>query len=224
MPEQPGGEGADSNLWRRRLTRALAESLPAEQAPPGTSGTRRPRQPPPRRAGVLIPIAGGNEPSIYFTQRSNALRHHPGQISFPGGSVEDFDASTEAAALREAHEEIGLDPDSVEILGRLPQYRTVTGFDISPYVGWIAPGTTVTPDQSEVVRIFSVPLEFALDHRQFSRHELEYDGRQLTVYSIDYDDNHIWGATAGMLYGLLKRLAITERREMGSLKGNTGNT
>lgn len=199
---------ADAAYWRDRLVRALAKPLPREQAPPGTAGIRKPVHGVSRQAGVLIPITGGDKPRVYFTQRSDALRIHPGQICFPGGSLERVDADIRAAALREAHEEIGLAPASVTVFGALPRYRTVTGFDITPHVGWIDPDTPVTPDLSEVVRIFSVPLAYALDHRQFRRHELEYDGRPITVYSIDYDGNHIWGATAGMLYGLLQRLAL----------------
>lgn len=205
---------ADATQWRQRLRAALAEPLARREAAPGELRDTRAGDNATRRAGVLIPVVGGDAPFIYFTQRSKALRHHPGQISFPGGSVEAFDVSVEAAALREAHEEIGLDPAGVEVLGELPAYRTITGFEVSPFVGWVDPLAAIAADEVEVVRVFGVPLSHALDHHQFRRHTLEYKDRRHLVYSIDYDGNHIWGATAGMLYGLLQRLGHVEQREV----------
>lgn len=203
-----------SAAWRERLTRALVEPLAEREAAPGEVRGSGYHDHATRRAGVLIPIVGAKRPYIYFTQRSDALRHHPGQISFPGGSMESFDANAQAAALREAHEEIGLDPVHVEILGELPEYRTVTGFVISPFVGWVDPAARVAPDEVEVTRIFGVPLAHALDDSQFERRLMERNGRDYQVYSIDYDADHIWGATAGILYGLLQRLGHVEARTL----------
>src|SRR5699024_10188417 len=92
-----------------------------------------------KKAGVLIPVVAAIEPYIVLAERSASLRSHPGQISFPGGSVEPSDAGVEAAALRESEEEIGLQPQYVDILGRLPDYVTGTGYDVAPFVGWVAP-------------------------------------------------------------------------------------
>ncbi|GAB3683203.1 CoA pyrophosphatase [Salinisphaera aquimarina] len=203
-----------ADAWRQRLQAALAEPLTRREAAPGETRGSGHHDHAARRAGVLIAIVGAPEPYIYFTQRSNALRHHPGQISFPGGSVETFDDSVQAAALREAHEEIGLDPAFVEVLGELPEYRTVTGFVISPFVGWVDPAATVAPDAVEVERLFGVPLAYALDHQHFRSEPMERGGRTYQVYSIDYDANHIWGATAGILYGLLQRLGHVEQRDI----------
>lgn len=202
--------------WRARLRRALhggASPAAAAGDHPGLTGERSATH----AAAVLIPVVAAPEPFIWFTQRSAALRHHPGQISFPGGRVEAFDADAKAAALREAHEEIGLAPHHVEIIGELPEYRTVTSFAIRPYVGWVDPvaAAEVAPDETEVARLFGVPLEYALDHRHFRYEPIERGGRPYRVYSIDYDDNHIWGATAGMLYGLLDRLATLEAGDDG---------
>ncbi|MES1925117.1 CoA pyrophosphatase [Salinisphaera sp. T31B1] len=210
---QPHERGSAAE-WRHRLTAALAEPLDEREAAPGETRGVSIDEATARRAGVLIPVVGAARPYIYFTQRSHALRHHPGQISFPGGSMEAYDRNAEAAALREAHEEIGLDPSHVEILGELPEYRTITGFVISPFVGWVAPAARVAPDRVEVTRIFGVPLAHALDHRHFRRQTRERDGQVHQIYSIDYDDDHIWGATAGILYGLLQRLSHVEAREV----------
>lgn len=163
-----------------------------------------------RRAGVLLAVVGAPQPYIYFTERSAALRHHPGQVSFPGGSMEAHDADARAAALREANEEIALDPKQVEILGELPEYRTVSGFVISPFVGWVQPPVTVAPDDAEVARLFSVPLSHIIDRSNFHQYRIERNGRSFDVHAIDYDGHHIWGATAGMLLGLVERLAHAE--------------
>lgn len=215
MPDPREQREAD---WRARLRAALAEPLSERQAAPGETRGSGYHDAASRRAGVLIPVVGAPDPYIYFTQRSQALRHHPGQISFPGGSVESIDPSVEAAALREAREEIGLDPAHVEILGELPEYRTVTGFVISPFVGWVDPAARVAPDNIEVARLFGVPLAHALDHRQFRWQQMERAGRDYTVYSIDYGDDHIWGATAGILYGLLQRLHVVEQRSIDGIQ------
>ncbi len=163
-----------------------------------------------REAGVLVPIIGGAEPSIYLTERSNQLRHHPGQISFPGGRIEPEDASAEAAALREAHEEVGLDPAHVQILGRLPDYMTATGFDIAPFVGWLSPEAELAPDDREVARLFRVPLDYAMNPANYRLERFTRNDQTFLLHAIDYKDNHIWGATAGMLYGLLERIVALD--------------
>lgn len=197
--------------WRERLTRALRTPMPAGYANPSDNRPVSAHGIAARRAGVLIAVVGADEPYVYFTQRSAALRHHPGQISFPGGRVESSDPDARTAALREAQEEIDLDPARVEVLGELPEYQTVTGFVISPFVGWVDPAAEVSPDDIEVARLFSVPLAHILNVDNFHQYRIEHNGRVHDVHAIDYGDDHIWGATAGMLLGLVQRLAVAER-------------
>lgn len=160
-----------------------------------------------RPAAVLIAVAEVPEPVVYFTQRSQALRHHPGQVSFPGGRWEAGDAGLADTALREAREEIGLDGRHVRILGALPNYHTGTGFTISPFVGWIGEVQPLSPDQREVDRIFGVPLSYAAEPSHYRTKVLCRQGRRHSFYALDYEDNHIWGATAGILIDLAARLA-----------------
>lgn len=200
---QTGHQGTD---WQELLVEALAIEVPAKRALPpcedqaSSSGSRQ--------ASVLVGVVAEDEPFIWFAQRSRALRHHPGQICFPGGRMERFDKDAAAAALRECREEIGLDSGQVRLLGRLPVYSTITGFVISPFVGWIVPGTNVQPDQCEVERLFPVPLAYAMDAAHYSVQTIRRDGRETHIYAIDFAGDHIWGATAGMLLGLAQRVAI----------------
>ncbi|MBX7200672.1 MAG: CoA pyrophosphatase [Rhodospirillaceae bacterium] len=159
-------------------------------------------------AAVLVPLVereGGF--SLILTQRNADLKAHAGQISFPGGRMEQEDANAEAAALREAHEEIGLDPKTVEILGRLDPYRTVTGFDVTPVVGAVSPPLALKPDPVEVAEIFEVPLAFFLDPANHQRHSrTSPSGAVRAYYAMPYQDRYIWGATAGMLVNLYEVL------------------
>lgn len=174
-----------------------------------------------RQAAVLVGVVAAAEPYIWFTERSAGLRHHPGQISFPGGSAEDSDESVVATALREAHEEIGLDPASVEVLGRLPRYDTVTGFSITPIVGWMPADTVCRADGNEVARLFSVPLALAMDAASYRQRPVEHQGQTYQIYSLDHGEDHIWGATAAMLCGLARRVAHV-RGELFEVQPATG--
>jgi len=155
-------------------------------------------------AAVLVPLvnhAAGL--SVLLTQRTDHLLNHAGQISFPGGRIESDDVSPEAAALREAREEVGLSPDAVTVLGRLDDYVTVTGFHVVPVVGLLQPPFALAPDPFEVAEIFEVPLTVILDpanHQRRSR--LTEQGVQRWFYAIDYEGRTIWGATAAMLVNL----------------------
>lgn len=200
--------------WRERLVRALRTPMPTSYHGPSDDRPGMRRGATARRAGVLMPIVAAPEPFVYFTQRSAALRHHPGQISFPGGSMEVHDRDARDAALREAHEEIDLLPHRVEVLGELSQYPTVTGFTISPFVGWVDPAAEVFPDDAEVARLFAVPLAHLLDLDNYHQYGIEHKGRTYRVYAVDYGDDHIWGATAGILLGLVQRLARAEERPL----------
>lgn len=203
---------SSAGQWRARIERALARPPESDPQPVIDDSRRLARHralhaDDVRKAGVLVPIVGSAEPHIYFTERSMHLRNHPGQISFPGGRIEPDDANAQAAAIREAHEEVGLDPAHVRILGRLPDYVTGTGFDIAPFVAWLPPTAELTPDYREVARLFSVPLDYAMNAGHYRLETLVRNDQTFNFYAIDYEGNYIWGATAGMLHGLLERVA-----------------
>ena len=159
-------------------------------------------------AAVLIPLVEHADGfTIILTQRTPDLKAHAGQISFPGGRMESDDRDAEAGALREAQEEVGLAPSTVEILGRLDPYVTVTGFEVTPVVGAVAPPLSLKPDSREVADIFEVPLAFVLDRANHQRHSrTTAGGIRRAYYALPYGDRYIWGATAGMLINLYEVL------------------
>ena len=159
------------------------------------------------RAAVLIPVVVHAQGlTVLFTQRTAELRSHAGQVSFPGGRAESGDASAEVTALREAEEEVGLARERVEVIGRLPDYRTRTGYRISPVIGLVTPPLELRPDPREVAEVFEVPLSFLLDLRNRQRRTREYQGREVGFYVFEYGAHTIWGATAGMLVNLYRML------------------
>jgi 8-oxo-dGTP pyrophosphatase MutT (NUDIX family) len=158
-------------------------------------------------AAVLIPVVDHpGRLTVLFTQRTAHLKSHAGQVSFPGGRVEPGDASAEFTALREAAEEIGLAAERVEILGRLPDYRTRTGFRVTPVIGLVVPPLELTPDAREVAEVFEVPLAFLLDPQNRQRRTREFQGTTVGYYVFEYEERVIWGATAGMLVNLYRML------------------
>jgi len=160
-------------------------------------------------AAVLVPLIERPDGfHVLLTRRTETLRSHAGQISFPGGRIESDDPTVEAAALREAREEIGLSPERVEILGRLGRYRTGTGYLVHPVVAVLEPPLTLRADPVEVAEIFEVPLSFFLDPNNHRPHVMEYDGRTYELVAMPYGEYYIWGATAAMLRNLY--LALTE--------------
>jgi 8-oxo-dGTP pyrophosphatase MutT (NUDIX family) len=149
---------------------------------------------------VLVPLVNRPEGiTLLLTQRSAGLPDHPGQISFPGGRIDPDDATPTAAALREAHEEVGLPPERVAVLGRLATYETVTGYSVTPVVGWVEPPFPVVPDPVEVDDVFEVPLAFVLEPRHQQRHFRMLGTLRRDYYAIPYADRYIWGATAAMI-------------------------
>ena len=160
-------------------------------------------------AAVLFPIVlrdAGH--TVLLTQRTAHLRDHAGQISFPGGPVEAHDATPMDTALRETEEEIGLSRERIEILGFLPEYRTGTGFRVTPVVALVTPPFDLQPDPFEVAEIFEVPLAFLLDPANHQQHSLHYRGALRHYFAMPYGDYFIWGATAGMIRSLTERLGL----------------
>lgn len=160
-------------------------------------------------AAVLVPLVrhpGGL--SVLLTQRTAHLLNHAGQISFPGGRNEENDASPEDAALRETEEEIGLARGAVDLLGRLDDYVTITGFLVTPVVGLVTPPLALTPDSFEVAEVFEVPLSFVMDPANHQRHHrIGPQGEKRWFYALPYEERYIWGATAAMLVNLYDVLA-----------------
>ena len=154
-------------------------------------------------AAVLVPvIVRATGATMLLTQRTAHLRDHAGQVSFPGGRSEESDSSPEATALREAEEEVGIAASQVEILGRLPEYRTGTGFVITPVVGLVTPPLNLKLDDFEVAEVFEPPLEFLLDSANHQRHTVEVRGVMHEYWAMPWQGYYIWGATAGMLVAL----------------------
>lgn len=160
-------------------------------------------------ASVLFPIVMRQSgPSVLLTQRTEHLKDHPGQISFPGGRVEPDDASPAETALREAQEEIGLASRHVEILGYLPEYRTGTGFRVTPVVAVVRPPFELRPEPDEVAEIFEVPFSFLMDAANHQQHSLHYRGKLRHYFAMPYGDYFIWGATAGIIVTLSRALSV----------------
>lgn len=160
-----------------------------------------------KQAAVLVPLVDrDDEITVLLTQRTAHLADHAGQISFPGGHMETEDGTPENTALRETEEEIGLDRQYVEIVGRLDNYITRTGFDVTPVIGMIEPGFTLQPDPFEVAEVFEVPLRFFLDSSNHQRHSRVVGDERRFFYAMPYESHYIWGATAGMLVNLYERL------------------
>ncbi len=161
-----------------------------------------------RPAAVLIAICERPEgPSVLLTKRASGLKHHPGQIAFPGGKIDATDPTPEAAALREAQEEVGLNPALVQVLGRLPAHETVTGYTVSPILGHV--GTPFSPraEAGEVEEVFHVPLAHVTDLRNFRIERRMWRGQWRRYYTVPCGPYYIWGATARMLRALAERLA-----------------
>jgi 8-oxo-dGTP pyrophosphatase MutT (NUDIX family) len=189
------------------LRRHFASAGPPGETLYGDQGTDVERAAARRPASVLVPIVQRpQELSVLFTRRTAHLRDHSGQISFPGGRAEPHDASPEATALREAEEEIGLQPQRIEVLGKLSDYHTRTDFRVTPVVGLVAPGFELRLDAREVEEVFEVPLSFLLDPAHHERHWREFQGRRVHYFAIPYRDYYIWGATAGMLVNFYRFL------------------
>ena len=165
----------------------------------------------PMHAAVLLPIVMREHPTVLLTERTQHLSTHSGQIAFPGGKADENDANAAATALREAQEEVGLDPSFVQVLGVMPHYITGSAFIITPVVALVQPGFTLMPNANEVADIFEVPLEFLMNPAHHQRHSFEWEGVRREWFSIPYQDGltqrFIWGATAGILRNFYRLLS-----------------
>jgi 8-oxo-dGTP pyrophosphatase MutT (NUDIX family) len=185
-----------------RITLALANEPPHNLLPgdlvEGHNGDHR-------EAAVLVAITNRQEPGLILTQRRDDLRTHAGQVAFPGGRVDEGEDAP-AAALREAHEELGLNPALVRLLGEADPYCTVTGYWVTPVIGVVPPDLELVPNPEEVADWFEAPLDFVLDPANQRCMTAEYKGRTRNYYQINWEGRHIWGATAAMLVNLTRRL------------------
>ncbi len=199
-----------------RLTDRIAERLVGEHRQPVPAGRSdydlnpefgRPDDVPLKPAAVLVPLVDRPQGvTVLLTKRTEHLNSHAGQIAFPGGLMEPYDATPEAAALRETHEETGIASHFVRMIGRLSTYETVTGYAVTPCVGVVQPDFDLVPDDFEVAEIFEVPLEFLMDSDNHQRHSGWRNGRRRHWYAMPYGDYYIWGATAGMLVDLSRKV------------------
>lgn len=179
-----------------RIARALEQGAQPSSDFDLNTGIALPADRTLRPAAVLAAIEGDR---LILTKRSAALKHHPGQISFPGGKQDASDATLEATALREAQEEIGLSPENVEILGQLPAHETVTGFVVTPFIGRVRAPFDAKAEQGEVDEVFRVPLAHVLDPARFRVEGRRWQGRMRHYYAVPFGPYYIWGATARML-------------------------
>lgn len=213
----------DAKAWdlaglRQRLRNAAGEADPAAPPPvaervaaPARSDdamdlVNRPLIP----AAVLVGILHGPEPAVLLTKRTSTLRSHAGQVAFPGGRMEPGDAGPEAAALREAWEEVAIPPDMVEVVGRLPDYATGTGYRVSPVLGLLPAGLALRPNPDEVAAIFTLPLRTVLDPAAPQRRSAEFRGRMREFWVWPHPEHYVWGATAAILVHLAHRLRSGE--------------
>ncbi|WP_299916160.1 CoA pyrophosphatase [uncultured Roseobacter sp.] len=162
-----------------------------------------------RPAGVLAPIVRKNDDlHLLLTKRSSALKHHPGQIAFPGGKQDDTDTDVVAAALREAREEIGLPSHTVDVLGTLPAHETVTGFIVTPVIGFVNEDFAIRPEQGEVDEVFSVPLSHVLRAENYVVESRRWRGTRRSYFAVPYGPYYIWGATARMLRAWTDQISL----------------
>ncbi len=204
MKSSPEMAAANADIpLQERIRAALAAEPPHGLLPgdlvEGSEGENR-------QAAVLVAITERPRPGLILTVRNEGLRTHAGQIAFPGGRIDEGEDAI-AAALREANEELALDPALVTLLGEADPYVTVTGYSVSPVVALVPPDLDLQPNPAEVADWFEAPLDFVLDPINQRQMSAEYRGRMRHYYQIDWEGRQIWGATAAMLVNLARRIA-----------------
>ncbi len=184
-----------------RLRLALRQPASAEMLAGDLPG----QAPKASEAAVLIAVTDRPDPGLILTVRRDDLRTHAGQVAFPGGRIDTGENAT-AAAVREAWEELGLDPAAVEPIGELDRYRTITGFIVTPVLAVVPPDLPLVPHDREVADWFEAPLVFVIDPANHGQESVLFEGQQRHYYRIDWNGRRIWGATAAMLVNLSRRL------------------
>lgn len=193
------------------MTQGLAERLaaaliaPGGEAPLAGDDHDLPAYAALTAAAVLVAITDRARPGVILTQRTTTLRHHAGQVAFPGGRIDPGEDAV-TAALREADEEIALPPTAVEVIGASDRYRTGTGYTITPIIAVVPPDLTLVPSEAEVASVFEVPLDFLIDPANHHVATMAWQGRERRFVEMMWNDRRIWGATAGMLVNLSRRL------------------
>ena len=191
----------------RDVAGALADDSPAPIGDHDLDAVPR-SESPLTPAAVLVPLVA--RPAgfqVLLTQRTDHLHDHAGQVSFPGGRREHTDAGSVETALRETREEIGLDEDFIEVVGLLDDYETGTGFRVTPVVSFVSEGFTLALDSFEVAEVFEVPLDYLFDPANPQKRSRDFNGRRRSYYLFEYQDRVVWGATAGMLMNLYRRVS-----------------
>ena len=205
------------NDWLRLLRKAVS---PLESGVRGlrVTGYRPPEissYRPSKTAAVLVPVLDLPEPEIVLTRRADHLPQHPGQVSFPGGAAEEDDDSAVQTALREAYEEIGLPPGAAIPIGFLDRMDTISDYRVLPVVALVQsePPVTWVLEQSEVAEVFTVPFSIVLDARRYVSYEIDRQGPVRRVWSLEWNGQRIWGATAAMLMNLIERMERVRERQ-----------
>lgn len=193
------------------LARLHGALLPLE-APPGPRGWNHDDMAeligngPRRRAAVLIGIRDDREQNVLLTLRTDTLQQHAGQVAFPGGRVEPYDRDAVATALRESHEEIGLEAGFVTPLGYLESFETISGYTVTPVVARVAADAQLKPDPGEVAEVFEVPFGFFLEPANLRRYTMDFRGHRRDMVEFLHAGHRIWGVTAAILFNLIKRM------------------
>jgi 8-oxo-dGTP pyrophosphatase MutT (NUDIX family) len=164
-----------------------------------------------RNAAVLIPLVERDEWQVLLTKRTDHLNHHAGQVSFPGGRADAVDVSPLHTALRETEEEVGIQPELIEIIGVIEPFLTVTDFNVVPVVGFVQPSFTLDIDEFEVADVFEVPLSILADQSRYQKREILWQGEKRAYWELMHNGFQIWGATAAMLYAFAGRLNATRQ-------------
>ena len=209
--------------WRNRLIDAVSplesgvSALRVDGYRPPNSGDYRPG----KTAAVLVPFLDLPEPELVLTRRADHLPQHAGQVSFPGGAAEDDDRSAVQTALREAYEEIGLPPELARPIGFLDRMDTISDYRVLPVVALVTASVNWKPDEREVAEVFTVPASVVLDRQRYAERHVERHGRRYTIWSLQWKDYTIWGATAAMLMNLITRMEQTRGYEHPGIRSGT---
>jgi len=197
--------------WREQLLQAVSplesgvQNLQVSGYRPSGNKPFRPS----KTAAVLVPLLDLEVPEVVLTRRADHLPQHPGQVSFPGGAAEENDTSAVQTALREAYEEIGLPPDTVQPIGFLDRMDTISDYRVLPVVAMVTPPVNWVPDEREVAEVFTVPLSIVLDAERYETRIFKQHGREYPIFTLNWQGYKIWGITAAVLMNLISRMQST---------------